>query len=179
MLEITYVSLAPSGVATPLGGTVLAVTSVPTPTGSQPVAPSPSGLLVTSIRSDVWARVDMAASPAPDASPDAMIVGPGQPVEYRGRAGQRIAAILGRFPDTDDPTDIPLSSTGGLKQATDGLAVDRAVVVTVGDIAAFTSTYLAWMNSLPVASSNPDDPAPVPTGQFYKLGPGGPVVIAQ
>lgn len=44
---------------------------------------------------------------------------------------------------------------------------------------AFSAAIASWMGSLPTASSNPDDPAPVGTGLPYKLGPGGPVVIAQ
>lgn len=45
--------------------------------------------------------------------------------------------------------------------------------------AVFSAAFAAWMASLPTASANPDDPAPVAAGKPYKLGPGGPVVIAQ
>ncbi len=72
-----------------------------------------------------------------------------------------------------------LSPTGGLTQTTDGLAVDRSVVLTTSGVDAMEALMLTWASTLPVASSNPDDPAPVPSGKFYKLGPGGPFVIAQ
>ncbi len=88
-------------------------------------------------------------------------------------SGARAALGLGNVDDTSDAT-----------KAASGNPIGDAIAQALrpgapGFNAAFSAAVAAWMGSLPTASSNPDDPAPVPAGSPYKLGPGGPVVIAQ
>lgn len=93
-LEIQYTRIGVDGRRTALGGTVLAVTTAATPGGAQPTTPNPDATLEISLRSDVWAAVDIAASPDPTGSPTSLlVVGPGAPQTVRGRKGLKIAII--------------------------------------------------------------------------------------
>ncbi|KMO10028.1 hypothetical protein, partial [Methylobacterium indicum] len=93
-LQITYTAISGEGRRTPLGGTVLAVTTSATPSGGQPTTPSPDGTLEISLRSDAWAAVDIAANPDPTGTATSIrVVGPGQPALIRGRAGLKISTI--------------------------------------------------------------------------------------
>ncbi len=93
-LQITYTAISGEGRRTPWGGTILAVAASATPSGAQPTTPSPDGTLEISIRSDVWAAVDIATSPDPTGSATSIrVVGPGQPALIRGRAGLKVSTI--------------------------------------------------------------------------------------
>ncbi|GJD73335.1 hypothetical protein [Methylobacterium goesingense] len=93
-LQIEFARLAEgTGQRTPLGGSVLSVTTSATAPGAQPTTPNIDGLLI-SLRSDVWAKVDIAASPDPTgAASSIVIVGPGAPQVIKGRKGLRVATV--------------------------------------------------------------------------------------
>ncbi len=140
-LDIQYTRLTATGARVPLGGTVLPVTTSATPGGSQPTTPSPDDTLLIDLRSDVWAAVDIAATPSPTGSASSiLIVGPGSPQTIRGRKGLKIATI---------GTGAPGGATGA------DLTAIRATAADARDIAGQARSDVATLQQI-VTPNNSD-----------------------
>ncbi len=109
-LYIDYTSVAANGRRKPAGGAILPVTASATGAGTQPITPTPDGALVISLRSDTWAKVDVATSPDPTGTtPSVRTVGPGAPIEIPNAAGGlRISTIGTGAPGGASGADLTL-----------------------------------------------------------------------